>query len=65
MNITLNEIRSKAPNGATHYVITMKNNIRYYTKDWNGDWGIYQDWKYPIGWRKVGIFFDESEIKPL
>lgn len=63
--MNIEEIKNNAPEGATHYKYTMKGNIRYFTKDWNNLWGIYQDWKYPIGWKKVTIFFDEKELIPL
>lgn len=59
------EIRENAPEGATHYKLTIKGSVRYYTKDWNDSWGIYQDWKYPIGWKKVTNFFDDIDLKPL
>lgn len=59
------EIRNNAPDGATHYKYTMKGSVRYYTKDWNDSWGIYQDWKYPIGWKKVTNIFDETDLKSL
>ena len=39
--------------------------VRYYTKDHNGKWGIYQDWEYPIGWKLCTIFENPDEFKPL
>lgn len=63
--MTEQEIKENAPEGATHYKITKKGSIRYLTKDWNSMWGIYQDWRYPIGWKKCGIFEKLEEIKPL
>lgn len=59
------EIRNNAPDGATHYKYTMKGSVRYYTRDWNNSWGIYQDWKYPIGWKQVTNFFDEKDLIQL
>lgn len=61
----IEDIKSNAPKGATHYKLNLKGNVRYYAKDWNDKWGIYQDWKYPIGWKNVTMFFDESGLKPL
>ena len=63
--MTRQEIKWNAPDGAMHYKITMVGNIRYHTKDWNGFWGVYQNWKHPVGWKKVGVFFDDSDLKPL
>ena len=52
MNITLDEIRSKAPKGATHYI--QNGNELYFLKRNNKKWLLGQD---------DGRFSDPSPIK--
>ena len=61
MNITLDEIRSKAPEGATHYKMSrcLKNTAMYFKYS---D-GKYTQWNF-MGWGRP--FPDtKNEIKPL
>ena len=47
MNITLDEIRSKAPEGATHYEIDEDGEVWYYREDfmwWNKKWCEMPKW---------------------
>lgn len=55
----------QAPDGATHYKKTMKNNYRYYKKDSDDNWLQHVDKRYPLGWQPIGKFDDLTEIKPL
>ena len=60
MNITLDEIRSNAPDGATHYKVTGKH-VSYFKSDKNG---------FPLNYNCVfRIWVDSatwiSEVKPL
>ena len=59
MNITLDEIRSKAPEGATHYRTYGESESALYFKFYNN--GIYV-WDCDH-WRRFSCFVDK--LKPL
>lgn len=58
-------VSNRAPSDATHYKKTMKNNYRYYKKDDAGNWLVYVNYRYPIGWQPVTSFEDSDQLKPL
>ena len=64
MNITLDEIRSKAPEGARYYVVTIYGDVVYGDIRANGElWCYYSDvkkWKFPIAQKTI-----KSMLKPL
>ncbi len=66
MNITLDEIRSNAPDGATHYEVC-DGEVYYYTRTENLVWAIWNDCDDPFDpwWDSCIIGFNESKIKPL
>ena len=64
MNITLDEIRSKAPEGATHYEVEA-NDVDYYAKDYMDRWCSddgHGNW-YPL--RQSEYDQLDLELKPL
>ena len=64
MNITLDEIRSKAPEGAKYYVVTIHGDVIYGDIRENGElWCYYSDvnrWKFPVAQKTI-----KSMLKPL
>lgn len=62
MNITLDEIKSKAPQGATHYV-NHKNKV-FYLKKSQGKWLVNFNYDCHSGW-SIARQDIEHIIKPL
>ena len=61
MNITLDEIRSNAPDGATHYYIC-GGHAWYFKGDRNLKVYHRHEW---LPYSKTGFGFNLSQIKPL
>ena len=64
MNITLDDIRSKAPEGARYYLVTIYGDVVYGDIRENGElWCYYPSeskWKFPVAQNTI-----KSMLKPL
>lgn len=61
MNITLDDIRSKAPSGATHYFISIGH--AWYFKN-PKNWKVYYRHEWMV-YSKLGFGFNLSEMRQL